>query len=73
MTPVTRLADLRARTGEGVLSDGRLLHQRTAQRTALSDTGSRAQIANLVTGVTNGFEKKLEITGVGYQVLRLSR
>ena len=28
---------------------------------------SRAQIANLVTGVTNGFEKKLEITGVGYK------
>jgi large subunit ribosomal protein L6 len=28
---------------------------------------SRAQIANLVTGVTSGFEKKLEITGVGYK------
>ncbi len=28
---------------------------------------SRAQIANLVTGVTKGFEKKLEITGVGYK------
>ncbi|MDH7794440.1 MULTISPECIES: 50S ribosomal protein L6 [unclassified Beijerinckia] len=28
---------------------------------------SRAMIANLVTGVTNGFEKKLEITGVGYK------
>ena len=39
---------------------------------------SRAQIANLVTGVTNGFEKKLEINGVGYKaavqgkVLKLS-
>ena len=28
---------------------------------------SRAQIANLVQGVTKGFEKKLEITGVGYR------
>jgi large subunit ribosomal protein L6 len=28
---------------------------------------SRAQIANLVEGVTKGFEKKLEITGVGYR------
>jgi len=28
---------------------------------------ARAQIANLVVGVTKGFEKKLEITGVGYR------
>ncbi|MCJ2051735.1 50S ribosomal protein L6 [Methylobacterium sp. J-070] len=28
---------------------------------------SRAQIANLVEGVSKGFEKKLEITGVGYR------
>ena len=28
---------------------------------------SRAQVANLVEGVTKGFEKKLEITGVGYR------
>ncbi|OSI62283.1 50S ribosomal protein L6 [Bradyrhizobium canariense] len=28
---------------------------------------ARAQVANLVEGVTNGFEKKLEITGVGYR------
>ena len=27
----------------------------------------RALIANMVTGVTNGFEKVLEIVGVGYQ------
>ncbi|MGH6716869.1 MAG: 50S ribosomal protein L6, partial [Bradyrhizobium sp.] len=26
-----------------------------------------AQIANLIAGVTKGFEKKLEITGVGYR------
>src|SRR4051795_8067099 len=28
---------------------------------------SRNLIANLVTGVTNGYEKKLEIVGVGYR------
>ena len=28
---------------------------------------SRAQVANLVEGVTKGFEKKLEINGVGYR------
>lgn len=39
---------------------------------------SRARVANLVTGVTSGFEKKLEINGVGYKaavtgkVLKLS-
>jgi large subunit ribosomal protein L6 len=39
---------------------------------------SRARVANLVTGVTAGFEKKLEINGVGYKaavtgkVLKLS-
>ncbi len=28
---------------------------------------SRTMVQNLVTGVTQGFEKKLEITGVGYR------
>jgi large subunit ribosomal protein L6 len=28
---------------------------------------ARSQVANLVEGVTKGFEKKLEITGVGYR------
>jgi large subunit ribosomal protein L6 len=28
---------------------------------------SRAQVANLVTGVTKGYEKRLEISGVGYR------
>jgi large subunit ribosomal protein L6 len=28
---------------------------------------ARAQVANLLEGVTKGFEKKLEITGVGYR------
>jgi large subunit ribosomal protein L6 len=29
---------------------------------------SRTLVANMVTGVTNGYEKKLEIVGVGYRV-----
>ena len=39
---------------------------------------SRTQVANLVTGVTTGFKKEMEITGVGYRaavqgkVLKLS-
>jgi large subunit ribosomal protein L6 len=39
---------------------------------------SRTQVANLVAGVTNGFKKEMEITGVGYRaavqgnVLKLS-
>jgi large subunit ribosomal protein L6 len=28
---------------------------------------SRTLVANLITGVTKGFERKLEITGVGYR------
>lgn len=30
---------------------------------------TRTLVANMVTGVTDGFEKKLEIVGVGYRVL----
>src|SRR5690606_36260507 len=30
---------------------------------------SRTLIQNMVTGVTDGYEKKLEIVGVGYRVL----
>jgi len=32
---------------------------------------SRTLIANMVTGVTKGFEKRLEVRGVGYRVQRL--
>ena len=34
---------------------------------------SRSRVANLVTGVTAGYEKKLEITGVGYRAARQRR
>ena len=41
---------------------------RTGTKLARSLWGtSRAQVANIVDGVSKGFEKKLEITGVGYK------
>jgi large subunit ribosomal protein L6 len=41
---------------------------RNETKRALSMWGtSRTQVANLVTGVTKGFERKLEISGVGYR------
>jgi len=52
---------------------------RDESKTARAKWGlSRAQVANLVQGVANGFEKRLEINGVGYKaavagkVLKLS-
>jgi large subunit ribosomal protein L6 len=38
----------------------------SSQAAAMSGT-LRALVSNMVTGVTKGFEKKLEITGVGYR------
>src|ERR1700746_3656201 len=44
------------------------VHPRTETNRARALYGTaRAQVANLVEGVTKGFEKKLEITGVGYR------
>ena len=41
---------------------------RTAARTARIMSGTtRALLANMVNGVTNGFERKLELVGVGYR------
>ena len=40
------------------------------ERTSRSLHGlTRTLVANMVTGVTQGFEKKLEIVGVGYRVI----
>jgi large subunit ribosomal protein L6 len=63
-----------------VLENGAIAVQpRSQSKRARSLWGtSRARVANLVAGVTNGFEKKLEINGVGYKaavngkVLKLS-
>jgi large subunit ribosomal protein L6 len=51
------------------LEDGQIaVEPRTEAKTARSKWGmSRTQIANIVEGVRNGFEKKLEISGVGYR------
>ena len=51
------------------LEDGEIaVEPRTQAKTARSKWGmSRTRIANIVEGVTKGFEKKLEISGVGYR------
>jgi large subunit ribosomal protein L6 len=51
------------------LDESRILVQRpNDQRTSRSLQGlTRSLIANMVTGVTHGFEKKLEIVGVGFR------
>jgi large subunit ribosomal protein L6 len=60
-------------------NDAVAVNPRDESKTARAKWGmSRAQVANLVEGVTRGFEKKLEINGVGYRaqvagkVLKLS-
>ncbi|MDA7946322.1 MAG: 50S ribosomal protein L6 [Hyphomicrobiaceae bacterium] len=48
--------------------DGIKLSPRSESKRARSMWGmSRTQVANLVAGVTDGFEKSLEIIGVGYR------
>ena len=51
------------------VEDGKILVQRpNDQRTSRSLQGlTRSLIANMVAGVTQGFEKKLEIVGVGFK------
>ena len=50
---------------DGVLK----LAPRSGSRFATAVTGTtRSLLANMVTGVTEGFERKLEIVGVGYRV-----
>jgi large subunit ribosomal protein L6 len=52
-----------------VVADGNLLIERKSdERLARSYHGlSRTIIGNMVNGVSNGFEKRLEISGVGYR------
>ena len=46
-----------------------LVHRANDQRTTRALQGlTRSLIANMVAGVTRGFEKKLEIVGVGFRV-----
>jgi large subunit ribosomal protein L6 len=45
-----------------------LVHRANDQRTSRALQGlTRSLIANMITGVTQGFEKKLEIVGVGFR------
>lgn len=51
------------------IDDGKIVFSRPAEtREARTVQGLlRSLVANMVTGVTHGFERKLEITGVGYR------
>jgi large subunit ribosomal protein L6 len=56
--------DVEVKFDKGLIS----VNPRSETKRARSLYGtSRALVANLVEGVTKGFEKKLEITGVGYR------
>ena len=44
------------------VAEGKATHERIAAAGA-----ARANLANMVTGVTKGFERKLELVGVGYR------
>jgi len=56
--------DVQARVDGGVIK----IDPRSETRRARAMWGlARSQVANLVAGVTNGFERRLEITGVGYR------
>jgi len=63
---------LSSKLPEGIaikMSDGSLTVERTSDELAARSYHglTRTLIANMVTGVTTGFEKKLEISGVGYR------
>lgn len=51
------------------VADGRAqVTVRSSSRTAKANSGTtRALLANMVAGVTSGFERKLELVGVGYR------
>ena len=54
------------RTDEGTLA----VHRPDDERESRALHGlTRTLVANMVTGVTQGYEKKLEIVGVGYRVI----
>ena len=56
--------DVQARVDAGAIK----IDPRAETRRARAMWGlARSQVANLITGVTNGFERRLEITGVGYR------
>ena len=67
--PKGELAERKSREIEVKQEDGQLLVSRPTDRgehRALHGL-TRSLIQNMVTGVTDGFEKRLQITGVGYR------
>ena len=63
-TPTVAGIDIAVENGHIVVS-----RQNEQKQTRSFHGMMRALIANMVTGVTEGYEKKLEIVGVGYRVL----
>jgi large subunit ribosomal protein L6 len=61
---------LPVRSGLSLVQDGQSVRVEVAERSkeSLMHAGSlRAHLANLVRGVSQGYEKKLELVGVGYR------
>jgi large subunit ribosomal protein L6 len=59
---------LHGEVGANIGSDGVKVDPRSESKLARSLWGtSHALVANMMTGVTKGFERRLEITGVGYR------
>lgn len=52
-----------------IIADGEVNIKKASELPALEKFAglTRALIANMITGTTSGFEKKLELTGVGYR------
>jgi large subunit ribosomal protein L6 len=63
-------ASLALSRGVSVSQEGNVLSVVKADNSRLVDMlagSTRAHLANIVTGVTKGYEKKLELVGVGYR------
>lgn len=61
---ITLHADVSAQLDDGVLG---VRTQRTDQKSIAMTGTMRSLLSNLVVGVSEGFEKKLELRGVGYR------
>jgi len=60
--------DLNSEVQVGQDEDVLSVSPRSGSKFAIAMSGTtRALLANMVTGVTNGFERKLELVGVGYR------
>jgi large subunit ribosomal protein L6 len=64
--PKGTLSMVRPQGVEARIEDGHLLLSAEGDRIAMAGT-TRAILANMVKGVSTGFERKLELVGVGYR------